>query len=109
VLDTIQQDGLLANATRQGMAIAAGVRALGHPLVVDVRGAGLLLGVVLGRPVAKQVEAALRERGVLVNAVQPDVLRLAPALLLSDADVAELLDRLPAALDAVVADQGVPA
>ena len=54
----------------------------------SVRGAGLLLGVVLaaaGR--ARQVEAALRERGVLVNAVAPDVLRLAPPLVLTDADV----------------------
>ena len=47
------------------------------------------------------MEAALRERGVLVNAVQPDVLRLAPALILSDADVAQFLDVLPGALDAV--------
>jgi acetylornithine/N-succinyldiaminopimelate aminotransferase len=104
VLDTVERDGLLVNATRQGAAITTGVRALGHPLVADVRGLGLLLGVVLRQPVARHVEAALRDRGVLVNAVQPDVLRLAPALVLTDADVAELLDRLPDALDAAAPD-----
>jgi acetylornithine aminotransferase len=104
VLDTVERDGLLVNADRQGATITDGVRALDHPLVADVRGRGLLLGVVLTQPVARQVEVALRDRGVLVNAVQPDVLRLTPALVLSDADVAELLDRLPDALDAVPRD-----
>jgi acetylornithine/N-succinyldiaminopimelate aminotransferase len=115
VLDTVERDGLLGNAQRQGAEITTGVRAMAHPLVADVRGRGLLLGIVLAHPVAKQVEATLRDRGVLVNAVQPDVLRLAPALLLSDADVAALLDRLPSALTAVLDDleraeddEGVP-
>jgi acetylornithine/N-succinyldiaminopimelate aminotransferase len=116
VLDAVERDDLLGNAQRQGAAITTGVRAMAHPLVADVRGRGLLVGIVLAHPVAKQVEAALRDRGILVNAVQPDVLRLAPALLLSDGDVAELLDRLPAALAAVLDDleraqdeEGVPA
>ena len=47
---------------------------------VQVRGAGLLLGVVLADPIAKAVEAAAREAGVLVNAAAPDVIRLAPPL-----------------------------
>jgi acetylornithine aminotransferase len=103
VLDTIERDGLLARAAALGARIADGVAALRHPLVAQVRGRGLLLGVVLTAPVAKQVESALRDRGVLVNAVQPDALRLAPALVLSDDDVAVLLERLPSALDAVLA------
>ncbi len=111
VLDTIERDGLLARAADLGVAIQDGVRGLGHPLVAAVRGSGLLIGVVLAGPVAGQVEAALRDRGVLVNAVQPDVLRLAPALILSDADVAQFLDVLPDALDAVASAPvtGVPA
>ena len=101
VLDTIEADGLLERATVVGRALADGVRGLGHPLVADVRGAGLLLGIVLAQPVAKDAEAALRERGVLVNAVAPAVLRLAPPLVLTDADVAQFLQVLPDALDAV--------
>jgi acetylornithine/N-succinyldiaminopimelate aminotransferase len=101
VLDTIEADGLLERATVVGRALADGVRGLGHPLVADVRGAGLLLGIVLAQPVAKDAEAALSERGVLVNAVAPAVLRLAPPLVLTDADVAQFLRVLPDALDAV--------
>ena len=101
VLDTIEAEGLLERVGVVGRALADGVRGLGHPLVADVRGAGLLLGVVLAQPVAKDAEAALRERGVLVNAVAPAVLRLAPPLVLTDADVARFLRVLPDALDAV--------
>jgi acetylornithine aminotransferase len=101
VLDTIESDGLLERVGVVGRALADGVRRLGHPLVADVRGAGLLLGVVLAQPVAKDAEAALRERGVLVNAVAPAVLRLAPPFVLTDTDVARFLQALPDALDAV--------
>jgi acetylornithine aminotransferase len=101
VLDTVESEGLLSRCTHLGAAITGGVHALGHPLVGSVRGSGLLIGIVLTRPVAGQVEAALLERGVIVNAVQPGVVRLAPALVLSDADVAEFLDALLPALDAV--------
>jgi len=115
VLQTVEDEGLLVRATVLGEAIRAGVANLRHPLVASVRGSGLLLGIVLAEPVAKEAEAAMRTRGVLVNAVQPAVLRLAPPLVLSDADVADLLDRLPDALDAVLAGKvsgkaaGVPA
>jgi acetylornithine aminotransferase len=115
VLDTIERDGLLARVGVLGSAITSGVRQLEHPLVAEVRGSGLLIGVVLTHPVAKAVELAMRARGVLVNAVQPDVIRLAPPFVLGDDDVRELLERLPAALDEVrtsvetTAAQGVPA
>ncbi len=108
VLDTIEAEGLLERVTVVGRALADGVRGLGHPLVAAVRGAGLLLGVVLAQPVAKDAEAALRERGVLVNAVAPAVLRLAPPLVLTDADVAQFLQVLPDALDAVQPAEAAP-
>jgi acetylornithine aminotransferase len=53
--------------------------------VDHVRGSGLLLGVVLTDDNAKQLEAALRDAGFLVNAPAPGVLRLAPPLVLTDA------------------------
>ena len=105
VLDTIERDGLLERARDLGTSLQTGIAGLGHPLVEQVRGQGLLLGVVLSQPVAKAAEQALRTRGVLVNAVTPHVLRLAPALVLSDADVATLLDVLPGALDSATAQQ----
>lgn len=102
VLETIKTDGLLARAELLGTRISARVEALGHPLVAGVRGRGLLLGIVLAEPLAKAAEEALRERGVLVNAVAPDVIRIAPPLVLTDAEADHFLEVLPIALDAVV-------
>jgi acetylornithine aminotransferase len=45
------------------------------------------------------VEAAARQAGFLVNAVQPDAVRLAPPLVISPAEVAGFLDALPGILD----------
>jgi acetylornithine/N-succinyldiaminopimelate aminotransferase len=101
VLDEIDRAGLVERAAKLGAALADGVRRLDHPLVDDVRGAGLLLGIVLAAPVASRVESALAASGVLVNTVAPDVLRLAPPLVLADEHVETFLARLPAALDAV--------
>ena len=81
VLDTIEADGLLANAAQRGEQFRSGLS--GQDGVREVRGAGLLLGIVLHEPVAKDVEAAARADGVLVNAAAPDVLRLAPPLTLT--------------------------
>jgi acetylornithine aminotransferase len=103
VLDTVESEGLLARAAALGEGLATDINGLGHPLVAGVRGRGLLLGIVLARPVAAGFEAALRDRGVLANAVAPDVVRLAPPLVLTDDDVAEFLVVLPAALDAALA------
>jgi acetylornithine/N-succinyldiaminopimelate aminotransferase len=99
VLDEVEEAGLAGRATTLGARLADGVRALRHPLVAEVRGAGLLLGVGLTEPVAKPLEAALRGAGVLVNAVAPDTVRLAPPLVLGDADVDTFLSVLPGALD----------
>ena len=80
----------------------AGIEGLGHPLVSGVRGRGALLGVVLTAPVAAELETRLREAGFLTNAVAPDVLRLAPSLVVTDAQVDAFVAALPAALDAVI-------
>jgi acetylornithine aminotransferase len=102
VLDTIERDGLLANATQVGGRLAAGIEAAAHPLVTGVRGRGLWLAIGLGSPVAPAVEAAARDAGFLVNAVQPDAIRLAPPLILSAAQADSFAAALPAILDQVV-------
>jgi acetylornithine/N-succinyldiaminopimelate aminotransferase len=99
VLRTITADGLLERTAELGKEIATGVEQLDHPLVDHVRGAGLLLGIVLRRPAAAAVATAARAAGFLVNPVAPDTVRLAPPLVLSDAQVAEFLGALPAILD----------
>jgi hypothetical protein len=76
VLRTVEQEGLLERATVLGAHLREGLLGLGHPLVREVRGLGLWLGIVLTEPVAAAVEAAARDAGFLVNAAAPDVLRL---------------------------------
>src|SRR6266852_1807996 len=82
VLDTIERDGLLENVTRVGAVLSAGITAVDHPWLAGVRGSGLWLAIELTAPVAGLVEAAARQAGFLVNAVQPDAIRLAPPLVL---------------------------
>ena len=104
VLDVVEQDGLREAAARLGSRLRSGIEDLGHPLVVGVRGVGLWLGVVLSAPVAPAVEAAARRAGFLVNAAAPDVVRLAPPLVVTDGQVDAFLDALPGVLDLAAAD-----
>ena len=99
VLDTIERDGLLAQVTAVGERLTAGLRAIRHPLVADVRGHGLWLAVALTAARAADLEAAARHAGFLVNAVQPDAIRLAPPLILSPGEADEFLAAWPAILD----------
>jgi acetylornithine aminotransferase len=99
VLRTLAEDDLVARADVLGKVISHGVEAIGHPLVDHVRGRGLLRGIVLTAPKAKAVEAAARDAGFLVNAATPDVVRLAPPLVVTDAQVDAFLTALPAVLD----------
>jgi acetylornithine/N-succinyldiaminopimelate aminotransferase len=100
VLDTIERDGLLAHVTQVGQQLTSDLEAVSHPLVAGVRGIGLWLAVVLTAAVAADVEAAARQAGFLVNAVQPDAIRLAPPLILSAAQAGQFAAALPGILDA---------
>jgi acetylornithine/N-succinyldiaminopimelate aminotransferase len=101
VLDTIDRDGLLGQAERVGRELAAGITAPAHPLVTGVRGRGLWLAITLAAVAAADVESACLQAGYLVNAVQPDAIRLAPPLILTAAEAAAFTADLPAILDRV--------
>ncbi|CAM3650760.1 acetylornithine transaminase [Smaragdicoccus niigatensis] len=101
VIRTIESENLVAHVDSLGKHISAGIEAMGHPLVASVRGAGLLIGVVLNEPVSAKVEVAARSAGFLLNAAKPAVLRLAPPLILSEQQADEFLDALPGILDGV--------
>jgi acetylornithine aminotransferase len=105
VLDVIRDEGLLERAKELEHRFTAGIEALGHPGISGVRGRGALLGVVLTADVAGALEAELRAAGFLTNAVAPGVLRLAPPLVLTDAQVDAFVAALPAALDASLEKQ----
>ncbi|MFJ4797739.1 acetylornithine transaminase [Kitasatospora purpeofusca] len=104
VLDTIGSEGLLEHARKIGERLRHGVEAIDDPLVSHVRGAGLLLGIVLTAPVSAKVQAGLQEAGFLVNAAVPDAVRLAPPLVLTEQEADAFLAALPAVLRAVRAD-----
>lgn len=88
VIETIENDDLLAHVRVMSDRLRSIL--LASDLVSDVRGQGLLLGAVLALPLAAEVEASAREKGFIVNAVRPDVVRFAPPLIISDADLDEV-------------------
>ena len=101
VIATIRDEGLRERAGALGERWSAELAAV--PGVTGVRGRGLLRGVGLADAVgpAADVAAELMERGFIVNAPRPDTLRLAPPLILPDADA----DRFTAVLRRVLADR----
>jgi acetylornithine aminotransferase len=106
VISTIEADDLLNNVKTVGASLTAGLAAVPHPLLSGVRGSGLWLGLVLSEPKAAAVNTAARQAGFLVNAVQPDAVRLAPPLILTSGEAAEFVTALPAILDRASEQEG---
>ncbi|HXS62268.1 MAG TPA: acetylornithine transaminase [Streptosporangiaceae bacterium] len=99
VLDVIEKDGLLDQVSKVGAKLADGLGSVEHPLVTGARGTGLWQALVLAEPAAGKVEAAAREAGFLVNAVQPDAVRIAPPLILTQEQADSFVDALPGILE----------
>ncbi|MHB8667851.1 MAG: acetylornithine/succinylornithine family transaminase [Burkholderiales bacterium] len=94
-LEAIEQEKLLDNAVRVGEFIRAGIgAALANAKgVVAIRGMGLMLGIELDRPCGEIVGRAL-EAGLLINVTADRVIRLLPALVMSQDEARQLVDRL---------------
>jgi acetylornithine/N-succinyldiaminopimelate aminotransferase len=99
VLRVLAAEDLVRHAAMLGKSVRHGIEALSHPLIDHVRGRGLLWGIALTAPRAKEAEAAAREAGFLVNAAAPDVIRLAPPLIITEAQIDEFIAALPGVLD----------
>lgn len=99
VMGIIERDGLLQRSRELGDRLADALMGLGHPDVVAVRGRGLLRGVVLARPVAAAVADAALDAGYVINAPRPDVLRLAPPLVVPAGGLDDFVAALPGLLD----------
>lgn len=95
VLDEID-DAFLARVRRRGEELADALRHIDG--VTQVRGAGLMLGVVLAEPVAKQVVEAGCRHGVVLNAPADDVLRLVPPLVIAEDELRQGIDRIAEAI-----------
>ena len=98
VLETIDKDGLLAHATAVGNYLADSVAALSHPLIVGVRGSGLLRAIVLSADVSVVVAERALSAGFIVNAPTPDALRLTPPLVVTTEQIDTFVAALPALL-----------
>jgi acetylornithine/N-succinyldiaminopimelate aminotransferase len=96
VIETIEKDGLLDNATKVGEVLRDG---LAHEHVTQIRGRGLLIGLDLDAEVAPKVVDAAQAHGVILNATGPQRIRLAPPLVLTAEQAAEFLAKWPAILE----------
>ncbi len=100
-LAVMEEERVCERARRSGARLAEGLGRL--PGVLGVRGAGLLLAARLNGANAKDAAARALSAGLLVNAVKPDAIRVAPPLLVSDQEIDEALAILAGALEEVEA------
>jgi len=100
VLDVISTEGLVENSAKMGELLVARLREAldGTPAVKDVRGVGLLVGVELAGEYSRDVVDACRERGLLVNNVRPDMIRLSPPLIVTVDEVEQAVTILTGVL-----------
>jgi len=100
VLGEIERAGLVENAARRGDELRRAITAIDSPLVAEIRGAGLLLGVGLTEPVANAVSARALDLGLIINAPNDTSIRLAPPLIVGDTEIAEFISLFTSALEA---------
>jgi acetylornithine/N-succinyldiaminopimelate aminotransferase len=105
-LDELDKGGLLGHVARVGDYLERGLRSMAakHPLIKEVRGAGLIWGLELTRDAAPVIKEGLA-RGVIVNRTAETVVRLLPPLVITETEIDEALGRLDAAFGAVGAEQ----
>ncbi|NIR17835.1 MAG: aminotransferase class III-fold pyridoxal phosphate-dependent enzyme, partial [Desulfobacterales bacterium] len=102
VLQSLLEDGWIDNSRQMGEYFKGRLEDLSkrHPMVKDVRGLGLILGVELDRPGAPIVDACT-ERGFLINCIQDNVLRFIPPLIVEKNEI----DLLVEALDEILGEE----
>jgi acetylornithine/N-succinyldiaminopimelate aminotransferase len=98
VLTEIEDAGLVENARVRGEQLKTALA--GKPLVAEVRGEGLLLGVGLTAPVGNAIVATALELGLIINAANDTSIRIAPPLIIGDAELTEFIDLFTQALEA---------
>lgn len=98
VLRTLAEAGLPARAARLGEQLMADLRAIRSPLIREVRGRGLMVGVELRQRVTPVLQA-LMERGVLALPAGPTVLRLLPPLVIQEVELESVVEAVREVLE----------
>ncbi|WP_339847397.1 aspartate aminotransferase family protein [uncultured Halopseudomonas sp.] len=103
VLDIVNTEQVLAGVAARHQLLVDGIMTVAQefPVFSQVRGQGLLLGAVLAdawRGQARQIQEAAQREGLMVLQAGPDVMRIAPSLVIDEADIAEAMQRLRKAL-----------
>ncbi|MCV7062220.1 aminotransferase class III-fold pyridoxal phosphate-dependent enzyme, partial [Mycolicibacterium vaccae] len=99
VLRVLASEGLVHRAEVLGKSLRHGIEALGHPLIDHVRGRGLLVWNRAGRREGQRHRGRRARRRVLVNAAAPDVIRLAPPLIITEHQIDAFVTALPSILE----------
>ncbi|MGW4473076.1 acetylornithine transaminase [Nonomuraea sp. NPDC004354] len=95
VLDNVDLD----HVNRAADLLWSGLEEVRHPLLKGVRGRGLWLALVLHQPLSGKVQQAAQNAGFLVNALQPDAVRLAPPLVVTAEEIRSFVTALPSILE----------
>jgi acetylornithine aminotransferase/acetylornithine/N-succinyldiaminopimelate aminotransferase len=112
VIDTIEKDGLLANATAVGDYFQQQLRSLAkrHEAIVDVRGKGLMVAAELdSAELGKLTVAEMLKRHILINCTSDTVLRFLPPFILERAHVDTAIKALDEIFSEYAAGQGATA
>ena len=105
VITVIEKEGLLANATKVGALLKEALQSFvdKYDKVLEVRGKGLMLGLVIDGD-AKEIVDALAGQGLLALTAGPNVVRFLPPLCLGEDDLEDAVDMISDALDGVYGD-----
>jgi acetylornithine/N-succinyldiaminopimelate aminotransferase len=111
VIDTLEREGIAENARAVGAYLEQQLRQLGDEFgcVAEVRGAGLMVAMLLDRDIAAELEAAALAHGLLVNAIGARVIRMVPPLIIGKAEVDRAIKILAQSLDLILGHVRAPA
>jgi ornithine--oxo-acid transaminase len=101
-LRVIIDEGMIENAEKMGAVFLNGLKQIVNPLIKDVRGKGLMLAIEFYPKAggARQYSLKLKEKGLLCKETHDDIIRFAPPLVITNAEVEWALDRIAKVVNA---------
>ncbi len=98
VIKEMTEKGLVTHAAKMGAYFKDVLTKLSSPLIAEVRGMGLMIGVEFTQAMGKEVQKALQEKGILAGAVGDRILRLVPPLIITEKEIDCFAEALKAVL-----------